>query len=107
RVTVFTAGELSAAVNGNPLLEVADDPSRLLVAFLADTAARRRLEPLAGQDWAPEALAPGKRGAYPGGPAGIPAGRLPEAVGRVLGDGVTTRNWATVTKLHALIGDQG
>src|SRR5262245_34335358 len=89
RVTVFTAGELSAAVTGNPLLEVADDPSRLLVAFLADPAAHRRLEPLAEQDWAPESLALGKRVAYLWCPAGILAGRLPEAVGRVLGDGVT------------------
>jgi hypothetical protein len=28
--------------------------------------------------------------------------RLAEAVGRVLGDGVTTRNWVTMAKLHAL-----
>jgi len=35
-------------------------------------------------------------------PEGLLAGRLPEAVGRVLGDAATTRNWATVTKLHAL-----
>jgi uncharacterized protein (DUF1697 family) len=35
-------------------------------------------------------------------PEGILASRLPEAVGRVLGDAVTTRNWSTMTKLLAL-----
>ena len=33
------------------------------------------------------------------------APELPEAVSRVLGDAVTTRNWATMTKLQALAGD--
>lgn len=33
------------------LREVVDDPSRLLVAVLADPADRSRLEPLARQDW--------------------------------------------------------
>src|SRR5262245_51187046 len=36
RVTVLTGDELSAAVKGNPLLKVADDHSRLLVAVLND-----------------------------------------------------------------------
>jgi uncharacterized protein (DUF1697 family) len=101
-VTVFTAAELAAAVRDNPLLEVAGDPSRHFVAFLSDPADRRRLEPLAGQDWAPEVLALGPRVAYIWCPAGLLASRLSEAVARVLGDAVTTRNWATVTKLHAL-----
>jgi len=57
---------------------------------------------LAGQDWAPEVLAVGARVAYLWCPAGVLASRLPEAIGRALGDAVTTRNWATVLKLHAL-----
>jgi uncharacterized protein (DUF1697 family) len=101
RVTVFTAAELAAAVRDNPLLEVAGDPSRHFVAFLADPA-DRRLEPLAGQEWAPEVLALGPRVAYIWCPEGLLASRLSEAVGRALGDAVTTRNWATVTKLHTL-----
>lgn len=101
RVTVLTAAELAAAIEENPLLEVADNPSRLLVAFLAN-AEDRRLKPLEKQDWSPEALALGPRVAYIWCPEGILASRLLEAVGRALGDGVTTRNWATVTKLQAL-----
>lgn len=102
RVTVLTAAELAAAVVENPLHEVAGDPSRLLVTVLANPADRRRLEPLAAQQWAPEALALGTRVAYLWCAEGIMASRLAEAVGRLLGDGATSRNWATMTKLHAL-----
>src|SRR5262249_11357057 len=104
RVTVLTAAELAAAVADNPLLDVADDPSRLLGAGSRRPAARPKLEPLLKQDWTPEALALGTRVAYLWCPEGILASRLAEAVGRVLGDAVTTRNWATVRKLHALTG---
>jgi uncharacterized protein (DUF1697 family) len=105
RVTVLTAVELSAAVTENTLLEVANDPSRLLVAFLRDPSDRRKLEPLMKQTWTPEAFALGTRVAYLWCPTGIIASRLGEAVNRVLGDAVTARNWATVLKLHALTVD--
>lgn len=104
RVIVITAGELAEVVAGNPLVGVADDPSRLLVAVLSDPADRRKLEPLMEREWAEESLALGARAAYLWCPDGILASRLAEAVGRALGDGVTTRNWATVLKLHALAG---
>ena len=103
RVVVLTADELVEMVDGNPLTGVAHDPSRLLVAVLADPAGRRALTPLTGRDWSPEALAVGKRAAYLWGPRGLLACGLPEAVGRALGDGVTTRTWATLTKLRALV----
>lgn len=106
RVTVLTAAELAAAVAENPLLEVANDPTRLFVAVLTNQADRRRLEPLLQQDWAPEVLALGTRVAFIWCPEGLLAGQLPEAVGKALGDAVTTRNWATVTKLHALAEGQ-
>ena len=107
RVTVLTAAELAAAVSENPLGDVATDPSRLLVAVLANPADRSRLKPLAKQDWAPEALAIGTRVAYLWCPGGVIASRVAKAVGRVLGDAATTRNWATVTKLLALSTDKG
>ena len=106
RVTVVTAAEVATAVAECPLLEVADDPSRLLVAFLRDPADRPKVEPLLKQDWAPEARAVGARVASLWGPAGLLDGRLAEAVGRALGDAVTTRNWATVRKLQALTEGQ-
>lgn len=106
RVTVITAAELAAAVAENPLLKVANDPSRLLIAVLRNPADRAKLTPLAKQDWGKEALAIGTRVAYLWCADGILASKLGEAVNRALGDGVTARNWATVLKLQALAGDQ-
>lgn len=103
RFQVLSAAELATVVAENPLGEIADDPSRLLIAFLANPADLARLEPLAKQDWGADVLALGTRAAYLWCGGGILASKLPEAVGRVLGDAVTTRNWATVTKLQALV----
>ena len=102
RVTVISAREVATAVADNPLLEVAGDPSRLLVAVLNDPAHRQRLEPLARQDWAPEALAVGRRVAYLWCAEGILASPLAAAVNRALGDAATARNWSTMLKLKAL-----
>ena len=106
RVLVFTAAELAAIVTDNPLGEVVNDPSRLLVAFLENPVAVTRLKPLELQDWTPEVLAIGARVVYIWCPDGILASRLNVAVVRVLGDAVTTRNWATVMKLYALTKNQ-
>jgi len=46
RVTVLTARELDAAVARNPLEDVVDDPSRLLVSVLADPKDLAKLRPL-------------------------------------------------------------
>jgi uncharacterized protein (DUF1697 family) len=102
RVTVLTATELATVVTDNPLLGVAGNPSRLLVAFLANPSELPRLGPLAEREWAPEALAVGSRVAYLWCPDGVLASPLHRAVSRVLGDAVTARNWATVCKLDAL-----
>lgn len=102
-VIVLTSGGFSAAVEENKLAVGADDPARLLVAFCGDAARLKQLEPLARQDWRPEALAVGSTAAYLWCPAGILAGRLLEAVGRKLGEATTTRNWRTVTKIHAVL----
>jgi len=103
RVTVLTAAEVATAIGGNPLLDVADDPSRLMVAVLTNPADRAKLIPLARRNWAPEMFAVGARVAYLWIPAGIIRSALAKAVGDVLGDAVTTRNWATMTKLQALL----
>jgi uncharacterized protein (DUF1697 family) len=104
RVTALSAEELAAVVAGNPLREAAQDPSRFLVAFLRDPKDRAKLLSLAKQDWGKDALAVGQRVGYLWCKDGILASRLLEELGRALGDGVTTRNWSTVTKLHALAG---
>ena len=92
RITVLSAAELAAVVAENPLGAIANDPSRLLVCVLADAANRSKLKPLSKLDWGNEVLAIGTRVAYLWCPDGILASRLPEAVNRLPGDAVTTRN---------------
>ena len=103
RVTVLSGSEVIAAVRDNPLGEIADNPSRLLVMVLAGPAERVRLEPILTQPWDPEAIALGKRVAYLWCPRGVTDSPLAVAVGRVLGDAGTARNMATMRKLQALI----
>lgn len=103
RITVLTAAALARVVEENALAEVANDPARLLVAFCSDTGRLKNLEPLKRQDWTPEAMVVGSLAVYLWCPEGILASRLPEAVGRALGESTTTRNWSTVARLHAAL----
>ena len=103
KVFVITAEELATVVDDNPLSEFTSDPSRLLVAFLGNRKDRTQLETLMEADWMPEVLALGVSVAYLWCPDGVMASRLVKAVGRVLGENTTTRNWTTVMKLHGLL----
>jgi uncharacterized protein (DUF1697 family) len=102
RVTVLTAAELAGIVAANPLLDVAGDPARLLVAILNDRSDRQRLEPLLGQNWAPDRLAAGDRAAYLWCHEGVLASPLAIRFGKALRDAATSRNWTTILKLNAL-----
>lgn len=104
RITVLSAAELAGIVQGNPLGALVDNPSRMLVAVLADEASSALLRPLLQQDWAPDALALGRRAAYHWCGSGILTSPLAEQLSRLLRDRATTRNWATMLKLHALAG---
>lgn len=103
RVTILTGAELKTAIAGNTLLESATDHSRLLLAVLRDGTDLAKLKPLMKQAWGKERLALGSRVAYIWCPVGIIDSQLSAAVGKALGDGVTSRTWATVLKLHALV----
>jgi uncharacterized protein (DUF1697 family) len=102
RVFVLSAEDLAAALKENPLGRIAHDPSRFLLAVTCDPSEHAKLVPLAQQAWKPDALAIGKRVAYLWCADGLIESRLAQAVNRVLGEAVTTRNWATMTKLLAL-----
>lgn len=102
RVTVLTAAELEEAVQGNPLRQASENPSRFLVAVLRDAADRSKLTPLTRQKWGVEVLAVGARVAYLWCPERIMDSPLGVAVRRALGDGVTARNWNTMLRLQAL-----
>jgi len=99
---VVTADELGAIIRENPLAQIADDASRHLVAFVASPATLTKAKLLLAQSWTPDALAVGKRAAYLWCADGLIESRLAQAFARSAGDAATTRNWATVLKLHAM-----
>ena len=99
RTTVLSVSEIETIFLENPLVEIATDSTRLLVSVLSSVEDRVKLEPLLAQDWGNEALATGKQVAYLWCPSGVLESKLSEAVSKALGTRVTTRNWATFTKI--------
>jgi uncharacterized protein (DUF1697 family) len=105
RVMVVTAADLALIARENPLLGVADNPSRLQVAVPGARADLALLTPLLKEHWGEERLAVGTAAAYLWCPQGTIASKVVKAVDRALGDSVTMRNWATVLKLRELTAD--
>ena len=105
RVTVISEKDLASIIKANTLLDVADNHSRLMVSVLSNPADASKLKPLTKQDWGEESLSVGKLATYQWCPNGILDSKLGVAVGRALGDAVTSRNWATITKLQAMIDE--
>ena len=102
RIALLGSGELAEILAGNPLADVATEPTRMMAGVLVAPGDRAAVEPLLEREWGAEALALGRRVAYYWCPEGLLASPLAEAVARALGDRVTARNWATMTKLGAL-----
>lgn len=102
-VMVKSADDVAAIVDGNTLASVATDPARLLVAFGADAAALAGLEAIRPLVRAPERFVIGPHAAYLWCANGILESKAGEALLGKLGRAVTTRNWATVGKLRALL----
>ena len=102
RVTVLGADELATVIEDNPLLPLATDQARLLAFLFAGDEQRHSLAALQQQDWSPGALAIGRRAAYVWCPTGMLDSAAAAAVGKLLGDATTSRNWNTLCKLHAL-----
>jgi uncharacterized protein (DUF1697 family) len=103
KVTVLDSGELSAIVQANPFAPVADNHSRLMVFVLANVDARATLNALVKQSWGTERMALGPRAAYAWFPSGFMDSPLRKALDRALGDAATSRNWATMMKLDAMV----
>jgi uncharacterized protein (DUF1697 family) len=106
-VTVVTAANLATIVRENPLLQVAVDPARHLVAFVAQPSSLDPLHSLMEESWAPDALAIGPRAAYLWCASGVLDSKLSQMFARRAGATVTTRNWATVLKLLAASNTPG
>jgi uncharacterized protein (DUF1697 family) len=99
-----TGAQLSRVVTRNPLGDVATDPKRYQVSFLAGplpAASKQKLEEARVES---EQLVIHGREIYAWHPAGVARSKLWAALaGRGLGVTATARNWTTVTKLLELV----
>ena len=105
RTLVLDCAELDAIVAANPLVGLAHDHARLLAFILSTPQSHQAIAALCTQDWAPGAAALGERAAYVWCPDGILGSAAAAAIGKLLGDATTSRNWATLLRLHALCSE--
>ena len=96
---------LDRIIEENPLLRVAKDPAKHLVAFVAHAEHLDPLRPLLEQTWTPDALAMTRRAAYLWCSTGLLESKMSQAVARKAGTTITMRNWTTVLKLQAAAKD--
>jgi len=102
-VVARTDAELAAVVRRNPLKEVADDPKRHQVTFLASRLPAATVRKLEAAVAPPEELVIAGREVYAWHPNGVARSRLWNTLaGKNLGVTATSRNWTTVEALHEL-----
>ncbi|MBA2476644.1 MAG: DUF1697 domain-containing protein [Actinobacteria bacterium] len=106
-VVVRSRDELADVVRANPLREVATEPSRHLVLFLAGPVDPERIAGLGADDFEPEAFHVRGREVFLWAPGGVRDSRVAKALcEQRLGVTATARNWRTVERLLAL-ADEG
>jgi uncharacterized protein (DUF1697 family) len=105
-VVVKSAQEVAAIVKGNALATIATDASRLLVAVTGDAKALAAVRELASLPWGAERIHVGKDAAYLWCANGILESKAAVALLGGLKDVGTTRNWATLQKIHALLEER-
>ena len=105
-VIVRTCAELAKIVERNPLGDVAKEPKRYQVTFLASRLPAGTVDRLADLATASECFAAHGKELYAWHPAGVARSRLWAAIAdRRLGVAATSRNWTTVEALLALAGE--
>jgi uncharacterized protein (DUF1697 family) len=102
-VIVKSAKDMAAIIEDNPLLEVATDHSRMLVAMTNDPKRIAALAKFTHMKWGDERVHVGRHAAYLWCAHGILESKAAAALLTGLADIGTTRNWATVQKIHALM----
>jgi uncharacterized protein (DUF1697 family) len=105
-VIVKSAQDIAEVIAGNKLEALAADHSRLLVALTNEAKALAGLKKLTSQTWGEERLHVGKHAAYIWCANGILESAAAEALLAGLQGTGTTRNWATLNKIHALIDER-
>ena len=104
-VIVKSADDVAGMISGNALSKVATDASRLLVVMADDVKKIAGLKKLAARDFGNERLHVGRHAAYLWCADGILESKAIEELYAILQEAGTTRNWATLNKIHALLRD--
>lgn len=105
RTTVISASTLQTIVAENPLPEANLNPSKFLVAFVPETKSLQKMASLCQHTWIPDRIAIGTHAGYLACESGILQSQLLKAHSTLMGENTTTRNWATVLKLAAMVTD--
>jgi uncharacterized protein (DUF1697 family) len=105
-VLIFDADSFREIAEENPLVDVSQDDSRLVVTFLGRPLEEDELESVGiarpGESMiAPEQLAISRKALYQWCPDGILQSKVPARFWKQFSQGLTQRNWRTVTKLLA------
>lgn len=103
-VIIKSAKDMAGIIADNQLGAIADDHSRLLVALTNDAKALTSVKVLARAEWGAEKIHVGKHAAYLWCANGILESKAASALLKGLEGTGTTRNWATLNKIHALMG---
>lgn len=102
--TLRTEREMSAVLSANPFADVATNPSWLCVTFLSAPPTKAEIAPLHATDFGPELFHVAGKHIYTWHPKGQGKSALAAALGKLALRGtVTTRNWNTVQKMHAML----
>lgn len=99
-VVVKSIADFRAIFAGNGLVSESSDPSRVLVAFAQTATTLKGLAEISKIVRPPDQFLMGKKAAYLTCPNGILKSSAAIALLGKAGQAVTTRNWATVLKLH-------
>jgi uncharacterized protein (DUF1697 family) len=105
---VRTADEIAGIVEADPLAGVANDGAKSVVIFLSGEPDPAAVKALAAEDFAPEEFRVRGRELYAWCPDGLQKSPVVKALTERLtppSGSATARNWNTVLKLHALLGD--
>jgi len=101
RVVVLSLDEFRAIAEANPLLDVSDDLSKMVITFLDDDIEPTDIDRPSDADLAPERLVITARAIYQWCPLGILKSQLKPAWWRQFGPVATTRNVRTVNRILA------
>ena len=106
-VVVKSARDIAAIIKGDVIGATVTDPSRFLIAVSDDPGALASLKPVARADWGAERVHVNKHAAYLWCANGILESKAAEALFKALKGAGTSRNWATINKIHVLLQDAG